>query len=130
MILGFLRTVFLVGHYMRSLYMQIYCFFSKQASVRKYIFIFVKQRRKNMLRKIRLTLAVILTTAITLVFLDITGTFQLWSGWIAKLQFLPAVLALNVAVVVALIALTLLLGRIYCSVICPLGVFQDVVAWF
>lgn len=83
-----------------------------------------------MLRKIRLTLAVILTTAITLVFLDITGTFQLWFGWIAKLQFLPAVLALNVAVVVALIALTLLLGRIYCSVICPLGVFQDVVAWF
>ena len=27
-----------------------------------------------------------------------------------------------------LILLTLIAGRVYCSVICPLGVFQDVVA--
>lgn len=47
----------------------------------------------------------------------------------AKIQFLPAVLALNVGVIVLLVALTLLLGRVYCSVICPLGVFQDVVSW-
>jgi polyferredoxin len=46
----------------------------------------------------------------------------------AKIQFLPAVMALNVVVVVALIALTLVFGRIYCSVICPLGVFQDLLA--
>lgn len=48
----------------------------------------------------------------------------------ARIQFLPAVLALNVGVVVALVILTLLFGRIYCSVICPLGVFQDLVSWF
>ena len=47
----------------------------------------------------------------------------------AKIQFLPALLALNVGVVIILIALTLLFGRVYCSVICPLGVFQDVVSW-
>ena len=39
-------------------------------------------------------------------------------------------LALNVGVIVALLVLTLLLGRVYCSVICPLGIFQDIVAWF
>lgn len=83
-----------------------------------------------MLRKIRLTLAVLFFALITLLFLDFTGTLHTWFGWMAKIQFLPALLALNVGVVVALIVLTLLLGRVYCSVICPLGVFQDVVAWF
>ncbi len=66
---------------------------------------------------------------ITLMLLDFTGTLHTWLGWMAKVQFLPALLAVNVVVVVALIILTLVFGRIYCSVICPLGVFQDVVAW-
>ena len=83
-----------------------------------------------MLRKIRLTLAVLFFALITLLFLDFTGTLHTWFGWMAKIQFLPALLALNVGVVLALVILTLLLGRVYCSVICPLGVFQDVVAWF
>lgn len=47
----------------------------------------------------------------------------------AKIQFLPSVLALNVGVIVLLMLLTLVFGRVYCSVICPLGVFQDVVSW-
>lgn len=41
---------------------------------------------------------------------------------------MPAVLAVNAGVVAALVLLTLLFGRVYCSVICPLGVFQDVVS--
>ena len=72
-----------------------------------------------MLRKIRVTLAVVCFTLITLLFLDFTGTLHAWFGWLAKIQFLPAVLALNVGVIVALLALTLLSGRVYCSVICP-----------
>ena len=83
-----------------------------------------------MLRKIRLTLAIVFFTLITLLFLDFTGTLHAWFGWMAKIQFLPALLALNVGVVLTLVILTLLLGRVYCSVICPLGVFQDIVAWF
>ncbi len=81
-----------------------------------------------MLRKIRITLTAICFVAITLLFLDFTGTLHLWFGWLAKIQFLPAVLALNVAVVAILLILTLIFGRIYCSVICPLGVFQDCVS--
>lgn len=82
-----------------------------------------------MLRKIRLTLAVLFFIMVTFLFLDFTGTAHAWFGWMAKIQFLPAVLALNVGVVVLLVALTLVFGRIYCSVICPLGVLQDIVAW-
>lgn len=82
-----------------------------------------------MLRKIRITLAIIFWVGITLLFLDFTGTAQTYLSWMAKLQFLPAVLAVNVAIVVGLILLTLLVGRIYCSVICPMGVLQDIIAW-
>ncbi len=82
-----------------------------------------------MLRKIRIGLAAVFLICITLLFLDFTGTAHAWLGWMAKIQFLPAVLALNVGVVALLVALTLVLGRVYCSVICPLGVMQDVVSW-
>ncbi len=81
-----------------------------------------------MLRKIRTILAAVVFVLITLLFLDFTGTLHCWLGWLAKIQFLPAVMALNVIVVVALIVLTLIFGRIYCSVICPLGIFQDLLA--
>jgi ferredoxin len=83
-----------------------------------------------MLRKIRTILAVVFFVLITLLFLDFTGTAHQWLGWMAKIQFLPAVMALNVVVIVALVLLTLVFGRIYCSVICPLGVFQDILARF
>lgn len=81
------------------------------------------------LRKIRITAACLFFAAITLLFLDFTGTVHAWLGWMAKIQFLPALFALNVGVVVLLILLTLLFGRVYCSVICPLGVMQDIVSW-
>lgn len=82
-----------------------------------------------MLKRIRQMLAIFSFVCITLLFLDFTGTVHTWLGWMAKLQFLPAIMALNVSVVLSLIILTLLFGRIYCSVICPLGIFQDVVSW-
>ena len=81
-----------------------------------------------MLRKIRIVLAAVLFAGITLLFLDFTGMLHEWLSWLAKIQLLPAVLALNVVVVVALVALTLVFGRVYCSVICPLGVLQDLLA--
>ena len=83
-----------------------------------------------MLRKIRTILAAVFFMLITLLFLDFTGTLHHWLSWLAKIQFLPAVMALNVVVVVALLLLTLIFGRLYCSIICPLGVFQDILARF
>ena len=79
-----------------------------------------------MLRRIRILLATLFFLSVTALFVDSTGTVQEWLGWTAKIQFLPALLALNVVTVVALVVLTLLVGRVYCSVICPLGVMQDV----
>ena len=66
----------------------------------------------------------------TLLFLGVSWRINLWLSWVAKIQFLPALMALNFGVLAGLIILTLLFGRLYCSVICPLGVMQDIFAWF
>ncbi|MBQ6082393.1 MAG: 4Fe-4S dicluster domain-containing protein [Bacteroidales bacterium] len=83
-----------------------------------------------MLRTIRIILAALAFAGITLLFLDFTGATHAFLGWLAKIQLLPAILSVNVAVIVALLLLTLIFGRVYCSVICPLGVMQDIIAWF
>jgi ferredoxin len=82
-----------------------------------------------MLRKVRVLLASVFFIGITLLFLDFTGTLHTWLGWMAKVQFLPAVMALNAGVIIGLVITTLIFGRIYCSVICPLGVMQDLFGW-
>ena len=82
-----------------------------------------------MFKKIRVLLAAVFFVCITLLFLDFTGTLHAWLGWMAKIQFLPAMLAANTAVIAVLILVTVLFGRIYCSTICPLGVMQDMISW-
>ena len=82
-----------------------------------------------MLKKIRMTLGSVFMIGLTLLFLDFTGTLHHYLGWLAKVQALEAVLAVNAVVIVGLAVLTLVFGRIYCSVICPLGVMQDLFGW-
>ena len=77
-----------------------------------------------MLRKIRIALAAFFFVGITLLFL---GIGHGWFGWMAKLQFLPSALALNLVVVGVILLANFLFGRVYCSTICPMGVFQDLV---
>lgn len=83
---------------------------------------------RNM-KTIRQIVAIISILTVTVLFLDFTGVTQAYIGWIAKIQFLPALLALNVFVIVGLVLLTLIFGRLYCSVICPLGIMQDGFGW-
>lgn len=77
-----------------------------------------------MLRKLRIIAAAVFFVGITLLLI---GIGQDWLGWTAKLQFLPSCLAGNAIAIAVITVLTLVFGRIYCSVICPLGVFQDIV---
>ena len=82
-----------------------------------------------MLRKIRVVLATVMLIGITWLFVDFTGTAHHCFSWMPKLQLLEAILALNVVALVFLIAMTLVFGRIYCSIICPLGILQDIIGW-
>lgn len=86
-------------------------------------------KTSNILRMVRIVLATFFFVAVTLLFLGVGWQFNLWLGWVAKLQFLPALMALDFAALAVLILLTLVFGRLYCSVICPLGVMQDVFGW-
>ena len=79
-----------------------------------------------MLRKIRITLALIFAAGITLLFCGIGSG---WWGWMARIQFLPSCLALNFGAIALILLLTFVFGRLYCSVICPLGVYQDLVVF-
>ena len=74
-----------------------------------------------MLRKIRITLAVVMLLGASLLFLDFTGTVHAWLGWIAEIQFIPAVLALNLGAVIALVLLTLVTRRLHNPFRCGLS---------
>lgn len=83
-----------------------------------------------MLKKIRVTIAVIMFAAITFYFLDFVGILSPAFPNLARIQIVPALLSGSLVVLGLLLLLTFLLGRVYCSVICPLGILQDVVVWF
>lgn len=82
-----------------------------------------------MLKKVRVVVAVVLFALITFGFLDFAGIAGT-ASFLPKIQFVPALLAGAFVTVIVLLLLTLLFGRIYCSVVCPMGVFQDAFSWF
>ena len=82
-----------------------------------------------MLKKIRVGVSLVLLVLITFYFLDFAELLPLKFNFVAELQFLPALLSLNALILILLVVLTLVFGRVYCSSICPMGVYQDVVAW-
>ncbi len=77
------------------------------------------------MRKIRIVVAWVVFILATLLVLDFTGALHVWLGWIAKVQLVPAVLAVNVVALVVVALLTVVFGRVYCSTLCPLGIMQD-----
>ena len=81
------------------------------------------------LKYVRIVLAALMLLGITALLLDATGVLRHWLGWMPKVQLLPAVLALNVVLVVSILVVTFLIGRFYCAVVCPMGIFQDVFTW-
>ena len=88
------------------------------------------------LKTIRVILALFFLVATGFIFLDFRELLppKMITG-ITFLQFLPSVLQFftSFGIVatgfVVVLLLTALLGRIYCSVVCPLGILQDAVSW-
>ena len=73
---------------------------------------------RNMLQRGRIVLSWLLMGAMVLTFAGIVAPV------LPQWQVLPDLLAGNLLVIAVIIVLTLLLGRIYCSVLCPLGISQ------
>ena len=94
-------------------------------------------KRAHILKVLRVVLACFMFAGLTWLFVDSTGLAARYLGWMAKMQFLPSLLSLigafslvSLAFLLLTVILTLLFGRIYCSVICPLGIMQDLFTWF
>ncbi|MBQ8703626.1 MAG: 4Fe-4S binding protein [Bacteroidales bacterium] len=81
------------------------------------------------LKIIRIVLAAAMLLGMTALLLDATGLLYRWLGWMPKVQLLPALLAGSFGLVAAMLVVTLLIGRFYCAVVCPMGVFQDIFVW-
>ncbi|MFA7419705.1 MAG: 4Fe-4S dicluster domain-containing protein [Melioribacteraceae bacterium] len=87
-----------------------------------------------LLRKIRIALSLVFFIATTFLFVDIFNLITPEvSNKIVFLQFVPSALKFIALVsfttfgFLVIFLLTILFGRVYCSSICPLGTFQDVV---
>lgn len=86
------------------------------------------------LRKIRIVVSLIFFIATTFLFVDIFNfSTPAITNKIVFLQFVPsllkfvAVLSFTTFGFIIILVLTILFGRVYCSSICPLGTFQDVI---
>ena len=70
--------------------------------------------KSHSLKFLRVAVALLCVLALTFLFIDFTGIAAHYLAWLAKIQLVPALLAVNVLAIVLLAALTLLFGRLYC----------------
>ncbi len=82
------------------------------------------------LKPLRVTLAVAVLISFLLYF-TVAKTESHFFHALTHLQFIPALMCIGSLMVpiIILIVITLLFGRIYCSILCPSGILQDVIAW-
>ena len=90
---------------------------------------------RRIFKALRVSLALVFFMGTALLFLDIWDTgIRLFANKLLFLQFVPSLLkfmnhaAVSAAGFMVVLGITLIFGRIYCSAICPLGIFQDVVS--
>ena len=81
------------------------------------------------LKLIRRAMAALFFVPIVLYFLDFTGKLPMPMHAFIHLQWVPSLLSVSFGSLMFLILLSLVFGRLYCSVICPLGIFQDLSSW-
>ncbi|MDD5704906.1 MAG: 4Fe-4S dicluster domain-containing protein [Kiritimatiellae bacterium] len=81
-----------------------------------------------MLKRIRVIAAALTFSLVSFAFIDFAGLYPVERFNLAGIQLIPALLASCTGAALLLLVLTLLAGRVYCSCICPLGVFQDLVS--
>ncbi len=75
----------------------------------------------------RQIIAALVLFFITFYIVELTGLLpKSWQpDFLIKIQLIPALLSGSVLIVIGLVVFTLITGRLYCSVICPLGILQD-----
>lgn len=73
----------------------------------------------------RRIVAALVGLLMVLLFIDYWNFVPTEIDHLAKAQFVPMLVSGTIGGVVLLVVLPLLIGRLYCSVLCPLGIMQD-----
>lgn len=90
----------------------------------------------QILKKIRVIISLIFFISFLILFFDLSFSIQsAFAKYPIFLQFIPslkdflATFSFTVFGFFIIIILTLFLGRVYCSVVCPLGILQDIIIY-
>ena len=75
-------------------------------------------------RVVKILLAAVMLAAVAAAFFGVRAC-----AVAAKIQLVPAVLAMDAAALAVLILLIAVWGRLYCEIVCPLGIVQDLIRW-
>jgi len=88
------------------------------------------------LKKIRVIVALVFFLLMIFMLLDFRKLLpELFYDSVTYLQFIPSllkfisVLSLSFIGFIIILVLTIFFGRVYCSVLCPLGILQDLILW-
>ena len=84
--------------------------------------------RGDILRWSRIVTGVAVWAVATYALVSYAMTIPMWAQKIERVQFFNAAMLFSISTIVLWLLATLIFGRIYCSVACPLGVFQDICA--
>lgn len=80
------------------------------------------------LKYIRRVVASVVLLLSVLMFVDFAGLIPIEFSMLMKIQFIPALLAGSWIIVLSILLSVFILGRLYCSVLCPLGIMKDLVS--
>jgi ferredoxin len=86
-----------------------------------------RKHQVNHLKRLRVLLAILFFAPVILFFADFAAKMPQEVHTLLHLQIVPAILSGAAGIIVFQFALALVLGRIYCSTICPAGVLQDII---
>lgn len=85
----------------------------------------------RVLKKGRVFVSLLFLLLITASFIFFINREYLFISEFLKFQFVPSLMGVftgSVFIFISLLVITLLFGRVYCSTLCPLGVYQDIVS--
>ena len=85
------------------------------------------KKKVNHLKRLRVLLAILLFAPVLLYFVDFASALPQEVHTLLHLQIIPAIVSGATGIIVLQLLLALFFGRIYCSILCPAGIFQDVI---
>jgi ferredoxin len=84
-------------------------------------------KQVNRLKRLRVWLAILFFVPMLLFFIDFAAKIPQEVHALLHLQIIPAILSGATGIIVFQFILAFVFGRIYCSTLCPAGIFQDLV---